>query len=568
MRARRWMSRRRGWIAAAVAIAAALALYAPVLDGPFIFDDVPQVVRNPGVRSMAAALHSGYQETRPLHMLSLAATYAVAGMDPFAFRLVNVLLHAACAWLLWAGLRRAVSRGPLPELAAAVFLAHPVATEGVAYVHARSGILAAACTLGAIALYARWRSGAGGRAAYAGSVACTAAAMLSKESAVVAPVVTWLWAAAFLHAGDVRAAWRREARALIPHALCAGIVPLLFAVATNPHTGTFGFGVVPWVAHALTQVRAVAYLAGLVVVPVANNIDYDFALSTGPDGAVLASAAVLAAAIGGAIAVRRRAPAVAAGVVWFFVALAPTNSLVPFKDILAERLAYLSLAGAAVALGWAGARIAAARRLAWAAIAAYLVALAALTVARNRVLADPVALWTQTVAASPAKARPHINLGIALAERGDLDAAGAAFSRALELAPGDHYAHYNMGVWLERRGDLPGAIAEFRAAVRLAPRDAYRAALARAATRLGVAAFRAGDAARAEALWREAIAADPRNSRALYNLSRAHLARGDRAGARELLARAVAADPSYERARRALAELDGNGPPVPPDAAP
>ena len=63
----------------------------------------------------------------------------------------------------------------------------------------------------------------------------------------------------------------------------------------------------------------------------------------------------------------------------------------------------------------------------------------------------------------------HINLGVALELRGDLDGAIAEYRQALRMKPDDAKAHYNLGGALRLKGDLDGAISEYRQALRLKP---------------------------------------------------------------------------------------------------
>ncbi len=545
---------RNGWIGAGGLAVVVVAIYAIALGGEFIFDDIHHIVENPSVRSFGTVLGGGWQETRPVFLLSLAANYAVGEYDPFGYRLVNVLLHAVCAALLYGLLRRSrVEVKWFPEAAALLFAVHPLATEAVTYVNSRSGVLAATFGLAAMLLYVMFHDRRS-RGAWIGALVCMALAMGSKESAVVFPVLLFLYLVAFRYDGEVRGALRGAAP-MIPLVLCIAIVPLLLAVATNPHSGTIGAGTLPVLDHALTQTKVVAYFVGLCFVPAAQNLDYDFPLSTGVDLAVVGSTVGILALIGVAVWQRRRAWPALVGCVWFFVALAPTNSIVPFKDFVAERHLYLALAGFAIAAGWGFGVLIERRRIFGAALGAYAVALAMLAVARNVVLADPVLLWEETVASSPNKARPHVNLGIYLVREGDLTRGGEHLLRAVELDPDDHRAQFNAGVYLEKTGRGEAALDAFRIASNLQPTPRHLAARARAANNLGIARFRANQLDDAEQLFLEAGDVDPNYARPHYNIAEIALRRGNVKLARMHLLRALEIDPTYAKARAKLGRL-------------
>jgi tetratricopeptide (TPR) repeat protein len=559
----------RGHGAARIALALTFAIgaaYAVTVNGSFIFDDLHHIVDNPGIRDLSdlgAVLHGGVQETRPVYLLTLALNYAVGGTDVVGYHLVNLMLHFACSMLVYAlalALARGMAeRGPrwFPEIAAFLFALHPLATESVAYVNSRSGVLAAAFALASIVLYLQYDA-TRRRRAYAGALACMVLAMGAKESAVVVPVLLVVMLTWF-RPGGVRAAAQRW-RELLPLGACALLVPLLFWLSENPHADTVGGQTLPLASHWLTQLRVMARLVGLLFYPVAQNFDYDVQPSHGPwDGAVLGAAIVLCAIAAAAFWLRRRAAPVSFGCLWFFVALAPTNPGVPFPNFMAERYLYLPLVGFALGAGWAiavGLGRASGRVRIVAAIApcALLVSLGLLTASRNRVLADPLTLWTETARASPNKARPHVNLGILLLARGDEAGGHAHLARAVALDPDDARARYNLGVYYEQRVELAAAVAAVRRAAAAGPAR-YRSALARVASRHALAERAAGRLESARALLHEAVAAEPAAAPLRYNLARVLLELGEVDPARRQLEETLRLDPEHAKARARLAEI-------------
>jgi predicted O-linked N-acetylglucosamine transferase (SPINDLY family) len=77
----------------------------------------------------------------------------------------------------------------------------------------------------------------------------------------------------------------------------------------------------------------------------------------------------------------------------------------------------------------------------------------------------------RAVAADPSQPGTHINLGVFLAQLGDLDGAIAAYQRATALAPNLFHPHNNLGMTLQLQGRMDEAIASFRAAMRLDPKN-------------------------------------------------------------------------------------------------
>jgi tetratricopeptide (TPR) repeat protein len=103
--------------------------------------------------------------------------------------------------------------------------------------------------------------------------------------------------------------------------------------------------------------------------------------------------------------------------------------------------------------------------------------------------------------------------------------AAEAFRRAVELDAGLADAHINLGVLLHERADLEGAELCYRLALRADP------ASATAAYNLGVVLEDLGKPEEATEVYRRAIESDPLLADAYYNLSRLYERAGDRATA-------------------------------------
>ncbi|MGD9066070.1 MAG: tetratricopeptide repeat protein, partial [Desulfobacterales bacterium] len=93
------------------------------------------------------------------------------------------------------------------------------------------------------------------------------------------------------------------------------------------------------------------------------------------------------------------------------------------------------------------------------------------TFERNKVWADELLLYQDCVRKSPAKARPHNNLGAILLRRGRLQEAVDEFQTALDLKPDYVDAHYNLGIAMVKQGNLADGIRHFSKTLNLKPRN-------------------------------------------------------------------------------------------------
>ncbi|HEX7812543.1 MAG TPA: tetratricopeptide repeat protein [Burkholderiales bacterium] len=427
------------------------------LTASFQFDDYNVIVNNPAVHSLAAWLDS-MPGIRPLLKLSYALNW-VAGAGPFGFHLFNVVVHGANALLVFLLLRTLrPGRGRedlLPLLAALMFALHPAQTEAVTYIAGRSVSFMALLYLGGILAYLRADASPSPWNWRLFSAALFAAALLVKETAVTLPLALLV-----VESVGARRSMRERLKRQSFHLLV--LAGGLIAIAASPvyrhllevSLATRGLG-----ENLLTQINAICYLAGQLLFPWRLNADPDLPVISAitPVTAMQALALVAILAIG--LRNLREQRWIAFAVLWFFVHLLPTNSIVPRLDVANDRQLYLACIGAfvavAAALQWLLSRL----RRRWlvnAAAGLLLVGLGALTMHRNQVYETQVAFWEDAAAKSPRKPRVFNNLGYVHQQEGRFGDARLAYLRALELDPGYWRARINLSTLPEPSGNVEG----------------------------------------------------------------------------------------------------------------
>lgn len=469
---------------------APVAVYANALSVPFVLDDDTSIVTNPGLATWAASPVES--ASRRIAYLSFKLNYALGGLDPFGYHVVNVAIHVLTGLAVYALIRRLLSlgsaeagddaRGDAAALAGALLFAlHPVQTQAVTYVVQRIASLATMFYATAMLLYTVGRTTRSGRvrlASLLGALVAAAAAMRTKEISFTLPFAILLLEFSFFPASR-----RRRAALALASCLLLAIIPLTYASRGLTMTSTTLAGSqASRLEYAATQPGVVVRYLAMLAWPVGQNIDHDVPLERDfrspkvilPLGLLLALAAGSAALL---LRARRHGLRLAgAGGLLFFLGLSVESSIIPIADVMFEHRLYLPMVG--VAVGVAGALHAAAgsgpraaRRLAIA-TGVWLAALGAATVARNHVWRDPVTLWSDAAEKSPGKARPHFNLGEALRARGDLAGASRAWSRAIEIDPSHSYAANQLGSVELMRGDLAAAERWYRRAAAGTPVNA------------------------------------------------------------------------------------------------
>ena len=427
-----------------ILVAAVGLSYANAFRGVFQFDDHNVIVNNPSVHSVAVFVANLPTGIRPLLKLTYLLNWT-AGAGPFGFHLVNISLHAANTLLVFFLACRMTagkeapglpSCGRVPFLAALLFAIHPVQTEAVTYISGRSMSLMAFFYLAAMLSYLRGTMGS--RVwLYVVSPALYLLAVLSKETALTLPAALLLWERAF---GDGNRPFPEIVRRQAVH--WALLLLMAAAVALHPSYRDlvlYGFGTRTASQNLLAQGYGIAYLLSRLIRVDRLDIDPDLPVPATLTPDLAATAAGLAVLlIAGAAALRRR-PVAGFGLLWFFLQLLPTNSVVPRLDVANERHLYLASWGIFLAAGagaeWVQTTLSGAGRwvrAGWFAAAALLLAF---TILRNEVYRNEVTLWAETARRSPGKARVHNNLGYAYYRSGHPERAIPEYREALRIDP-------------------------------------------------------------------------------------------------------------------------------------
>jgi protein O-mannosyl-transferase len=545
-----------------VLVGMCVAVYANSLGGAFHFDDTHYVVENPAIGSLANvgrfftdastfSVLSGRQNYRPVLLVSYALTAAVAGIEARAFLLVNLLVHLACVLLLYAAFTRlgalfgGVERR-LVWLGAALFAVHPLFSECVNYVSARSESLSAAFALASLVAYLRHRESKR-RGWLVASAACIVAGVLTKP--VVAPLPLFFIAVELAVAE--RAPWREAARragvviaaAVAATAFNAAMTPAVaFAEASDFTVSQYVRSVLPALMHYI----------GLFIWPLGQSADPDFPVTASwLEPRVVAAGVALAAALLFSVQglLRRQRVAVSLAIVWFFLCLS-VATLFPLAEIANEHRPYLALAGFCplaaallLRLGEGALRLdgVAARRATAIGVLLVLSLLSGLTFARNRVWATEESLWQDVASGAPRSARAQMNYGLTLMRAGKLDEAESYLRDATRLAPRYAYAHVNLGQWLLARGESAEAERHFDEAVNVAPNlfvsHYYR----------GLAAELLGESAELRVrTFEKAVTLSPGFAEAHYHLALAFDAKGELSAAKSAAEKAVALRSSFD----------------------
>jgi tetratricopeptide (TPR) repeat protein len=521
------------------------------------YDDNVNVYENPVVSKGLSAHSVGWAFTHtqvlnwiPLTTLSHILDCQIFGLDAGGHHLVNVLLHAANAILLFLVLRQMTGGLWRGAFVAALFAVHPLRAESVAWVSERKDVLSGLffmLTIGAYVHHARQPS----RAGYVGMVLLFALGLMAKSMVATLPFVLLLldyWplerGLGNSEAGVGRVAgtpfWGLVREKIPLFALSAGacvataLVPgLVISAHQIPLADRLGNA---WVSY-LVYLRQMVFPAGLAV-------PYPIVPNSPPKWEGCLAFLLLAAITSGVVVRRKKHPCLLTGWLWYLGMLAPVIGIIQIsKDAAhADRYTYLPQIGLAMAGTW----VAGQWSLGWKhrrpVLGGLMIVLIGALALCGRVQTsywrDSQSLWTRALARTFDNSLAHNSLGAEFFRKGDLEGAVLHYRMALEIRPDYPGARSNLGNVLELMGYVNEAIAQYRDALEIEPDYAG------ARSNLGLALFKKGEVDEAIAQYRKALKTEPGNAAALSNLGLALFKKGevDEAIAQYRLALKIAPD--------------------------
>jgi len=355
--------------------------YSNSFDSAFHFDDYSSIITHPYIKSINNIPYFFYYNgspliSRPVTMATFAVNFAIGGLDPFSYHVMNFFIHLANAILVYILLiftlrNRSAKWMNISLLAALMFAVHPIQTQAVVYIVQRAEILSAFFYLLALVLFIKASlnkveakvkiksSSTSTLTFYSLSILSSVLAMGSKEIAVTLPVVILLYDFFFLSGGDIKALSRRWPvhllffLTLLPLMYFMGVSLITSFISTDavqlpptsiidPETSSISRQ-----EYFLTQFRVIWTYIKLLILPINQNLDYNYGLSRGLLAPLTTLFGVIGitALFGLAVFLFKRQKVISFFILWFFLILAPTSSVAVLPDVIFEHRMYLPSLG-------------------------------------------------------------------------------------------------------------------------------------------------------------------------------------------------------------------------------
>jgi tetratricopeptide (TPR) repeat protein len=488
------------------------------------------------------------------------------GLNAGAQHYVNVLFHAANAGLLLLLLFRLTGALGPSAFVAALFAWHPLHVESVAWISERKDVLStffALLTLLAYARHAQKKSRVEGQRSkvdtavsaldsglwtldYTLALAFFALGLMSKPMLVTLPFVMLLldyWPLGRMAGIESRGSgvlrlvlekWPFFLLTIIScivtflqQRACQSVVPLQ-EFPLNLRLGNALLSYVLYLAKAFWPAKL------SVIYPLQSQLPW----------AEVTTAVVFLVVITWLVwNLRHPCPYLLVGWLWFLGTLVPVIGLVQSgRAAMADRYTYFPLTGVFIAVVFGVRDLANRFRFPKAAVAAAtaltLVGCLVLTESQLRYWHDSESLFVHALAVTRNNHIAHIDLGIALEQKGELTGALAQYRAAEQLVPDLFHIHYNLGHLLDNLGHPNEALAEYRQAVLL---DPGRAPLHNGA---GMVLAELGRFDEALSQFNEAARLDPAYSLAPFEIGKLRLKQGRDAEAIDAFRAALRIDPN------------------------
>jgi len=364
-------------------------IYMPGLDGSFVLDDYGSIVYNKKVHVDSFTPENLSQlfvgpdgrtrilSSRPVAKLSFAMNYFIGGLEPYGFKLVNLIIHLFTAWTIFLIVSWIFRANRLLDnniyypvkpdysrwialLAAVIWVIHPLNVSTVLYSVQRMTQLSALFTLLGFAAYLRCRlsqlengQATGHLALFTGLFICWPLGILSKESAVILPMLC-LVAEITLFRFVAMSTLLRRLFQVLGLSIFATVLYFLYNpdfILSSYHERDFTLG-----QRLMTESRVLwTYVHSLLLPDLSRMGLYldDFSLSTGLLHPVTTLLSTIAWGVVFLIAIilRFRVPILSFSILWFLVGHIIESSFLSL-EIAFEHRNYLPSIGVILGISW------------------------------------------------------------------------------------------------------------------------------------------------------------------------------------------------------------------------
>ncbi len=464
--------------------------------------------------------HIHSENWHPLTTITHMLDCQLHGLNAGWHHFTNVLLHCLAVVLLFVALERMTGALWRSAFVSAVFAVHPLHVESVAWIAERKDVLSAVFFMVTLLAYFHYtRSPSIGR--YLIVAIVFALGLMSKPMLVTLPFVLllldyWPLGRFDAHRSNTGRQVLQLVMEKIPLIALSAVSSLITFLAQR--------GAIGWTEQLPMSERITnAFVAYVVYIrqmfwPTELAVFYPHPENRLPIWEVSLALIILVGIMAAAFVLRKRAPYLVTGWLWYLGMLVPVIGLLQVGwQGHADRYTYLPQIGLYIAVTWALTDLIRSWRFQRTALsAAALIVIGALSWRgwlQTSYWRDSETLFTHALAVTSNNDVALNNLGIIFLDKGQLDDAISKLQAAIDLRPENAPAHDNLAKALLKKGQVAEAMVHYRKFLELEPANVE------ARNTLGTALIQQGHIREAIDQWQEVLALQPENGNAASNLA-------------------------------------------------
>lgn len=464
-----------------------ILIYSNSFDCEFQFDDESNISEQAVIKKLSNFTDLSIWKNinfRPLTMFTFAINYHFNKLDVVGYHVGNLIIHIIMGWFVFLLINLIFSlqsiksdsfsedKKYLALFAALICVAHPIQTQAVTYIVQRMTSLAAMFYIISIFLYAKGRiihikKGLKWDALilYIGALLSGVFALLSKQNAATFPLAMLLFELFIIR--------NKENKPFKKYLIFSSSVLLLVFLAIV-FSGNLPKETeqISRINYLITQFRVMIKYIQLLLLPVHQNLDYNFyASNTFWNLKEIGSFLIILGLFISGVLLFRKQRILSFGIFWFFLTLSVESSILPISDIIYEHRLYLPMIGyslCVISIIWL---IFSSKRksIMFILLMIIIFSYGYATFNRNKVWKTRYTLWSDVVKKSPTKLRPWYNLGNIWKDKKEVNKAIQCYTKAQRINPNDPMVLSNLGSIFLEKGELDKALEYYGKALKIDP---------------------------------------------------------------------------------------------------
>jgi tetratricopeptide (TPR) repeat protein len=465
------MEKRKFWWAVLIMMVLCTITYSNHFQNDFHFDDSHTIQNNVYIRNIhniplfftdgsTSSTLPQNQSYRPVVTTSLAIDYWLGGGYYLFFFHLDTFLLFLLQGLLMVWFFRKIFNLTAPAIkfntyvaliAIPFYLLHPAIAETVNYVIARSDLQSTLAVVAAFVLY-QYSKRCNRFYLYLIPIII---GTLAKPTAIMFAPLLFFYVLFFEEQLSLTDIFSKRVFSVIkktlPSFICCVFLYWLQGYLT-PKTWQPG-GTAP-LQYLITQPFVIAHYFQMFFWPNGLSADSDWGLISGMSDwrFITGSAFILVMLVIAFFTSRKKElRPISFGILWFFLALLPTSSIIPLAEVLNDHRMFFPFVGLLISISWTIALLIKSYLPKYkAAMVTVLIAILATsayaTWQRNEVWYNEETLWHDVTIKSPNNGRGLMNYGLSKMAAGDYAAADIYYTRALKLLPSYFSLYVNLGI--------------------------------------------------------------------------------------------------------------------------